>query len=176
MRGGVSLEPLAETHLEGAAALWGDPEAIRFTRVERPLTPAEAAARLRTLLESQRGLPEALVFAVLEGGDFCGLAGCLPADLERRAFGLFYQLLPSCWGRGVGRSAAELALASLRRRFPDAAVLADTAAENRASVRILERLGFRRTAVHPGALVRDGRALEVWDYELSAGGGEEACP
>ena len=47
-----------------------------------------------------------------------------------------------------------------------ALVLADAVAENTASVRILERLGFVRTAVHPGAFCREGRTLDIWDYVL----------
>ena len=110
------------------------------------------------------------IFAVLLDGDFCGLAGCPPVDAERERFGLFFQLLPACWGRGVGRTAAALALTSLRRSFPAARVLADAAAENTASIRILEGLGFCRTAVHPGALRRSGESWDVWDYRLRCGG------
>ena len=54
-------------------------------------------------------------------------------------------------------------------------LLAGTAAENAASVRILEGLGFARTAVHPGALERDGVRRDVWDYMLRLGGREEEC-
>ena len=55
---------------------------------------------------------------------------------------------------------------ALRRleRLAPALVLADTVAENTASVRILERLGFVRTAVHHRAFCREGRMLDIWDY------------
>ena len=146
---------------------------IRFTNVERPLDRTEAAERLELLLAGQRGLPGPTVFAVTWDGRFCGLAGCLPVDAAAGVFGLFYQLLPAFWGRGAGRAAAALALEALRGLRPGARVLADTAAANTASVRILEALGFRRTAVHPAALERDGDRWEVWDYRLRLGGREE---
>ena len=168
--GTVTLTPLTKAHLEQAALVWSDPAVIRYTNVERPLDRAGAAEKLRRLLESQRGLPEPVIFAVLLDGDFCGLAGCPPVDAERERFGLFFQLLPACWGRGVGRTAAALTLTSLRRSFPAAQVLADAAAENTASIRILEGLGFCRTAVHPGALRRSGESWDVWDYRLRCGG------
>ena len=169
----VTLEPLSADHLAGAAALWGNPAVIRFTRVARPCTRIEAAERLELLLDGQRGLPGATVFAVRWGGRFCGLAGCPPVSVAEGVFGLFYQLLPECWGRGIGRAAAERALEALRRLRPGATVLADTAAANAASVRILESLGFVRTAVHPKALERDGGAWDIWDYTLRLGGREE---
>ncbi|MFR3922457.1 MAG: GNAT family N-acetyltransferase [Dysosmobacter welbionis] len=101
------------------------------------------------------GLPFPTVFALREGTAFRGLAGCPPVDTAAGIYGLFYQLLPACWGRGLGLAAAAEALRRLERLAP-ALVLADTVAENTASVRILERLGFVRTAVHHRAFCRGG--------------------
>ena len=159
----LTLEPLSRAHLPEAAALWADPAVIRYTNITAPCTPAEAAERLDRLLACQRGLPAPAVFAVREGAIFRGLAGCPPVDASAGTYGLFYQLLPACWGRGMGLAAAAEALRRLERLAP-ALVLADTVAENTASVRILERLGFVRTAVRHGAFCRAGRMLDIWDY------------
>ena len=86
-------------------------------------------------------------------------------DAAAGIYGLFYQLLPACWGRGVGLAAARQVLDRLGALAPSL-VLADTVAGNTASVRILERLGFIRTAVHPGAFCRAGQTLDIWDYAL----------
>ena len=92
-------------------------------------------------------------------------------DASAGTYGLFYQLLPACWGRGLGLAAAREALRHLEKLTPSL-VLADTVAENTASVRILERLGFARTAVRPGAFRREGRALDIWVYALRRGGSD----
>ena len=159
----LTLEPLSRAHLPEAAALWADPAVIRYTNITAPCTQAEAAERLDRLLECQRGLPAPAIFAVREGAAFRGLAGCPPVDAAVGTYGLFYQLLPACWGRGAGFAAAAAALRNLGR-LPLSLVLADVVAENTASVRILERLGFVRTAVHAGAFCREGRRLDIWDY------------
>ena len=164
----LTLEPLSRSHLP-AAALWADPAVIRWTNITAPCTPAEAAERLDRLLECQRGLPTPAIFAVQERAAFRGLAGCPPVDAATGTYGLFYQLLPACWGRGLGLAAAREALERLEKLGPSL-VLADTVAENTASVRILERLGFVRTAVHPGAFCREGRTLDIWDYARRSGG------
>ena len=104
-------------------------------------------------------------------GKFCGVAGCLPVEGE--TFGLFYQLLPSYWGQGVGRAAAEMVLEALRRLSPSATVCADVVAENTASIRILEGLGFRRvrTSAPDGGCGR----LAIWEYQRSFGNQAEEC-
>ena len=165
----LTLEPLSRAHLPEMAALWADPAVIRWTNIAAPCTAAEAAERLDRLLACQRGLPAPAVFAVREGAVFRGLAGCPPVDASAGTYGLFYQLLPACWGRGLGLAAAREALRRLDKLTPSL-VLADTVAENTASVRILERLGFVRAAVHPGAFCREGRALDIWDYTCRLGG------
>lgn len=140
-----------------------DRAVLKWTNIAAPCTEAGAADRLEHLLDCQRGLPFSTVFALREGTAFRGLAGCPPVDTAAGIYGLFYQLLPACWGRGLGLAAAAEALRRLERLAP-ALVLADTVAENTASVRILERLGFVRTAVHHRAFCREGRMLDIWDY------------
>lgn len=136
----LTLEPLSWDDLPEAAVLWADPAVIRWTNIAAPCTEAGAADRLEHLLDCQRGLPFSTVFALREGTAFRGLAGCPPVDTAAGIYGLFYQLLPACWGRGLGLAAAAEAL------------------------RRLERLGFVRTAVHHRAFCREGRMLDIWDY------------
>ena len=98
----LTLEPLSWDDLPEAAVLWADPAVIRWTNIAAPCTEAGAADRLEHLLDCQRGLPFSTVFALREGTAFRGLAGCPPVDTAAGIYGLFYQLLPACWGRGLG--------------------------------------------------------------------------
>ena len=102
----LTLEPLSRAHLPEAAALWANPAVIRYTNITAPCTPAEAAERLDRLLDCQRELPSPTIYAIRERAAFRGLAGCPPVDAAAAGtYGLFYQLLPACWGRGVGFAA-----------------------------------------------------------------------
>lgn len=168
MTGRLTLEPLSAAHLSGLERLWSDPAVIRYTNIPMPCTAAETAARLNRMLSCQTGLPASVIFAVLEEGAFQGIAGCPPVDVSQRRFALFYQLLPAAWGRGVGLSAARLALEELTRRWPDALVQADVVVENAASVRILERLGFTQGTER--IFCRAGRRQTVREYEWQGGG------
>ena len=158
----LTLEPLSWDDLPEAAVLWADPAVIRWTNIAAPCRrrggrPAGTPAGLPAGVAVLHGL------CPPGGTAFRGLAGCPPVDTAAGIYGLFYQLLPACWGRGLGLAAAAEALRRLERLAP-ALVLADTVAENTASVRILERLGFVRTAVHHRAFCREGRMLDIWDY------------
>ena len=113
----LTLEPLSWDDLPEAAVLWADPAVIRWTNIAAPCTEAGAADRLEHLLDCQRGLPFSTVFALREGTafrDWPAAAGGYAAGI----YGLFYQLLPACWGRGLGLAAAAEALRRLERLAP----------------------------------------------------------
>jgi RimJ/RimL family protein N-acetyltransferase len=79
-----------------------------------------------------------------ETGEFAGRGGLHAVDVLGRAeVEVAYALLPPFWGRGL---ATELAAASVRVAF-DELGLADLVAfalvDNRASQRVMEKLGFR---------------------------------
>ena len=166
---GLRLTPLAQTHLDGLRALWSSGEVIRYAAIPAPCTGKETEERLTRLLRGQEPLSGPTVFAVLEGERFLGIAGCPPVDGRTETFGLFYQLEPEAWGRGVGSSAGRMALAALLRRYPTATVLADAVAENAASVKILKRLGFRRIGVQSGGYCRDGQTADIFNYRFQIG-------
>lgn len=160
----ITLEPLAAGRLPDLTALWSDPAVIRYTNIPRLRGREEAAYRLDQLRKCQASLPGPTMFAVLRDGRFRGIVGCPLVDTEPGTFGLFYQLMPDAWGQGIGKAAARLALGALARCFPAATVYASVVAENTASIRILERLGFQRTTVRAGAFQRDGLSMDIWDY------------
>ena len=134
----LSFHPLGALCADDLLPLWGDVAVVRTTGIGTPLTLEECAERLTAL----RAADDGAVFAVFQNGVFCGLAGCLPASQEPPTYGLFYQLVPSAWGKGIGTAAAKQALSHVQRHRPGARILADVLAENPASERILLRLGF----------------------------------
>lgn len=172
----VVLEPLRAEHLTDLAALWSDARVIRYTNILSPLDREAAKAHLRRLLDCQRGLSADTIFSILGNGCFCGISGCPPVDGEKGNFGLFYQLLPAAWGKGMGQAAAGLTLEKLKRLYPNAVVYADVAAENTASVHILKHFGFVRTTERPGVLCRDGRMLDILYYVCRMSGEGEELP
>lgn len=82
---------------------------------------------------------ESLDFIIELDGRLIGKAGCwrLPE--------IGYILHPDHWGRGYAREALGAVIPAIFGRFPIPELTADVDPLNRASLRLLERLGFQRT-------------------------------
>lgn len=105
---------------------------------------------------------------VHSSGQLVGTAGLRRRTPESRVAGLGYELAPSFWGQGY---ATEAAGALLEYGFSDLAlhrIHAHCVAENRASVRVLERVGMRREAVFREHEFFRGRWWDVHWYGILA--------
>jgi|1186.fasta_scaffold54248_1 RimJ/RimL family protein N-acetyltransferase len=93
--------------------------------------------------------PNVLLRAIVADGDLAGSIAAFP-DVGKRAVG--YWIGREFWGRGIATDALRRFLADFRERPLYAWVLAT----NAASIRVLEKCGFRPAvdaAVEPGELV-----------------------
>ena len=132
------------------AALNADPEVMRY--MPRPLTSAESDAWVdRIEAEFERDGFGLWVLEAREDGRFVGMTGLnrVPFDASfTPAVEIGWRLVSSCWGRGL---ATEAASAVLRSGFVDHGVdeiVAETAAINVPSRRVMERLGMRHDPAH----------------------------
>jgi ribosomal-protein-alanine N-acetyltransferase len=120
--------------------LWDD-QVILLERARGLVADGVAAARASGLglwTVRRRGAEEIV--------GFCGLMPNAAGEVE-----LLYGLAPACWGQGL---ATEAARAVLRHAFDDLGlrrVVAATDPPNRASIRVLERLGMAPRAASPAA-------------------------
>ncbi|MFI7618102.1 GNAT family N-acetyltransferase [Nonomuraea terrae] len=148
----IGLRDVVEADLEVFLAQEHDPEAVRRST----FPPREREAFIGHWKARVLGDPTVLVQAVLVGGE---LAGNVVAwwEGERRFIG--YWLGREFWGRGVGTRALELFL----RKEANRPLHADPFEGNTASVRLLERHGFRRAGV-----TDDGHVLLVLGGEDQA--------
>lgn len=116
-------------------------EAIDGLRRSSSPDSASSASELHVLAVSAHGLPFVGTVATVDEGDRVEIG---------------YRLLESCWGQGLGRPIAALALAVARQGFPGRTVYARCDLRNAASLRVLEGLdGARRPN-------REGHAIWEW--------------
>ncbi|MER7211499.1 GNAT family N-acetyltransferase [Streptosporangium sp. NPDC000239] len=133
MSAGVRLRAVVESDLELFLEHEHDPETVRRSM----FTPREREVFMRHWRTRVLGDPTVLVRTVTVDGEPAGNVVSWWAE-DRRFIG--YVLGRPFWGRGVGTEALSLFLA-LERVRP---LYADPSGGNTASVRLLERCGFRR--------------------------------
>ena len=161
------LEPLRVAHAELLFELLQDEAAYMFVPQEPPTL--ESLRERYALLES-RASPNGdqvwLNWALHRktADEYVGLVqATVHAD---RTVQLAYQLFPPCWGRGYATEACRRVLQLLFGPYRVTQVLAEVDTRNRASIRLLERLGFERASCQPAADHFKGRTSDEYTYRL----------
>jgi ribosomal-protein-alanine N-acetyltransferase len=118
----------------------------------RSAEEAQAKVRERVLLFEERKLGKFPVF-LKESGEFIGTCGMEPFDLDGRSeVELGYRLCLNFWGKGYAREAAAAILSYGFGDLKLPRIMAFALAQNKASLGILDQLGFRylREFMHGG--------------------------
>ena len=127
--------------------LWGNAEAMRFVRPPSKNVD-EVRERLEAMLESNRGAEWSRygwgLWALDEGqsAQIVGLVGLFPLARRGPEIELAYHVVPSRWGRGYATEAGEALLDAAWRETDLDHVVAVAFEENRASTRVMEKLGM----------------------------------
>lgn len=88
------------------------------------------------------------------------------SDVERFSAEAGYWLAEPLWGRGIMTQALQAAVADYFRRSGIVRLQAVVYAGNRASMRVLEKAGFRRCGIRRKACFKNGRFVDCLCYEL----------
>jgi RimJ/RimL family protein N-acetyltransferase len=141
----IELELMSVEHLPAVESMLGDPEVVRFTRIPLPAPPGFAEAWLARYEEARReGTREA--FAIVDDGEFLGVALAAAIEHEARQCELGYMVAPAARGRGVATEALRLltewafGLGMLRAEL-------HISVDNVASKRVAERNRYRLDGV-----------------------------
>ena len=159
----LGLVPFGEEHLAGVEEMLEDPDLLRFTRIPEPVPPGFARGWFERYEEGRSdGSREA--FAIVEDGEFLGLALAPEIDRETRTAELGYVVAPAARGRGVAtealRQLTEWAFAELGMLRLELLI----SVANAGSKKVAERCGYVREGVLRSAYVKQGlrEDTEIW--------------
>jgi RimJ/RimL family protein N-acetyltransferase len=156
---------LHERHLPALQQLAADPAIAARTRVPHPYPP-DGAVSFFGAMRRERQAGTAHVFAIEDEGRFVGVVGF--HQIEAGAAELGYWVGHADQGRGIGghavRAAVRVAFDYLRLRR----LWADVLADNPASIRILENLGFRCVGERAHDVARWPQGVLLRRFELVA--------
>lgn len=123
--------------------LLSDPDVMRF--LEPPYSKEQAE---RFLVEAGLSDPP-LVYAVEKDGGFIGYV--IYHDYDAESIEIGWVLYPSCQGQGTASRLTEQMLEEIRRSGKHAVI--ECAPEQKSSIRIAEKYGFRNMGITDGLFV-----------------------
>jgi RimJ/RimL family protein N-acetyltransferase len=106
-----------------------------------------------------------LFLAIDVGGEACGGIGIHPlSDVCRRTAEIGYWLTEPLWGRGIATGAVRALVPVAFERYDITRIQAGIFANNPASMRVLEKCGFVREAVHQDSITKNGVTMDEMLY------------
>jgi [ribosomal protein S5]-alanine N-acetyltransferase len=163
----VHLRSYREADFEAFLALHADPVVMRYWSSP----PVDDVDEARRRFESRRSdnAPDRQLSWVIAGNDddeMLGRADLFAIDVEQGRAETGYALAAAHWGRGHAREALQLLLGHAFGTLALRRVEADTDPRNRASCRLLERLGFVREGLLRQRWIVDGEVSDSALYGL----------
>ena len=167
----LQLEPLRAAHAAELFDLLADAQLYRFIPQDPPASALWLAWRYGRLetRQSPDGDELWLNWALrLKAGRGC--IGTVQVTLRADASAcLAYELGCRWQGQGLATEACARVLQELASRFGARSALAEVDTRNAASIRLLERLGFQRTALHSDADFFKGSSSDEFRYQRALG-------
>jgi RimJ/RimL family protein N-acetyltransferase len=147
----VSLRPLVDADLDAIYEQMRDPESVRMAA----FTAEDPADRQAFLVHMSRirDDPSCVQRVIEADGTIAGTIGSFVLDDRTE---VTYWIDRAFWGRGI----ATAALQSLLSVTTERPVFARAASDNAASLRVLEKAGFRRIGVDRGFARGRGEEIE----------------
>jgi len=158
------LRPMCSADAAGVTAVLGDDEVGRYLlHVPHPYSEVEAAHWISSW-ERRWAAGRGLALAVVRPR--AGLIGAVTLTIQpdHRRAELGYWLGRGHWGRGLAAEAASALVDWGFRELGLARVYAQYLADNRASGRVLEKLGMLREGVRRGHVRKGRRQLDAHQY------------
>jgi len=126
-----------------------------------PYTPGDA----RRFIVAAMDTASHLYLAIDVNGEAVGSIGIQPFDdVRRRTAEIGYWLSESLWGRGIVTDAVRSIVPIAFGQFDIIRLEAGVISNNPASMRVLEKCGFVREAVHRKAITKNGATFDEVVY------------
>lgn len=129
--------------LDALSAMWSDPETMRYIGSGAVWTRDDVAARLERAAKTHAQTGMAFWTAIeREQGAVIGQGGVVPIAFNGDEIELGYRLGREHWGRGFASEIAKLSADHAIGALGQSRLVAVAYPENRASRRVLEKIGF----------------------------------
>lgn len=171
---GLELRWMTAADLPALSAIFADPQVVRYMTTEPLVT---RAAVEQYLLSIHQGFLEGSLYqwGIELDGEIVGTCTLAGLDRQNHHGDLGFALRRDCWGRGLILRALPALIDFAFERLKLHRIGADADPRNAASIRVLEKLGFRREGLrrecyfHMGE-VQDALLFGLLRREWASGG------
>ena len=134
-------------------------------RLPNPYTEADADGWLRMVTENDG--KKGIWRAIEADGQIVGSISVERIADEKSSVGsIGYMILTPFWSQGIGTEAVRQICEIAFRELALERIIGEVFPENQASIRVLEKKGFRLEETKAGAVVKGGKAMDVKVYLL----------
>lgn len=162
---GLRLRPLADGDAGVILELFGDPGVVRFMSIRRLANETEARAFIAGVRDGFLG-GTLYQWGIELERELVGTCTLVGIDRQHRRAELGFAVLRRWWGRRVASRALPPVIDFAFERFGLHRLEADADPRNEASLRLLERLGFRREGRLRERYFQDGEAQDAVVFGL----------
>ena len=159
----ISLRPWQREDAQALAAIANDRNIFNNLRDHLP-HPYTVMDALQWIAHCKEQHP-VINFAVTYNGKVAGSIGCVPkTDVYRKSIEIGYFIGEQFKGNGIATEAVRILLEYVQHRFDVVRIYAEVFANNKASMRVLEKNGFYLEAIHRRSVVKNNVLMDdyIW--------------
>ncbi len=166
----LKLRTISITDIGQVHALHSLPETDRYNTMGIPAEVAETEAIMQGWIQGEKEMPKQRYTFYIENRehDFVGVAGIIMGKPKYLSAELWYKMHPAFWNKGY---ATEVVLAFLRFGFGELKLHrmeAGCVTKNTASVKVLEKAGFKNEGLKRRKLPIRGEWYDGFDFGILA--------
>ena len=162
----LQIIPLDDNYSDDIFELWGNFEVIKYTYCNLLSSKEACQIRLDDWKSMHKDNIGANKFAILLNNKMIGIVGFPVIDNENFKCGFFYQIVEAYWGNGYAFEASQGVLNYIFETHINAYVIADAVILNDASIKILNKLGFKQTFIEEKGFKNNGMELDLVHFEI----------
>jgi ribosomal-protein-alanine N-acetyltransferase len=164
----LTLRAFEDTDAESLFPLASNANVTRFTLWDHHKTIADTLVFVRDYaqLRYREGTTEPYAITMFPDPRPIGSCGCFWASIPNRTMELGYWVAEQFWGKGIAVEASRAVVSLAFREFEPERMQARVIAGNVASLRVLDKLGFRYEGTLRSSLLRRGKFEDVLIYSM----------
>lgn len=147
--------------------LWKDYDVIKYTNATKITSQEECNERVKLWVEKYTDSELINNFVIILDNKAIGVVGFPIIDKIDFKCGFYYQLIKKYWGNGYALEAARGVIEYILSNIKAGTIIADSVEDNKASINILLKLGFKEEKIEKEAFKQNGLQLNIINYLYS---------